>query len=67
MTVDLYQEVVASLERETEILRDLRYALDRHGPDSEGWQALVNELGAQETRTQELGRQFAVLRRRGRA
>ena len=58
--VDLQQELGTSLERTSEIVADLQYVLAEHGPRSEAWKALVKELGEQEGRTAELGRQLDV-------
>ncbi len=50
-----------SIEREPEILEDLRLTQHEHEPGSEAWQALLKELREQQARTAELGHQLDVL------
>ncbi len=50
-----------SIEREEEILEDLRLAQHEHEPGSEAWQALLKELREQQARSAELGHQLDVL------
>ena len=50
-----------SIQREEEILEDLRLTQHEHEPGSEAWSALLKELHEQQARSAELGRQLNVL------